>query len=222
MRRVQLALCLILVALFIESSSGFWLPCRNAYACGQQVNSRFKQITSSLVSIASFAALGIFQLFFPQLGKRSVLGTGNLEKSLYYFNIAEQVDEKGCLAQVLCEAAFMGKQKNSSIFQEVVSNMAVTIAKRNVTELAELEKVKGGHMVASMLLGNGVHCIDKCHAVSKTCKPKFKREMSQQMEKIFQVYAVLLKSSSAGNETVKSSDDLITSTVKSMHSSSSQ
>lgn len=227
MEKAHLCLCLVLVAMFISCSEAWWLPCSTPKRCGSYVDSGFRQIKSAAVSalrswvqsailILTYSALGTFNVFAPKLGKRSTLMKGNLEQSLLLFHMAEQADEdqNNCLSRVICEAAYLGRRNESTIFQTAVSAIAVNIAKRKPKEIAKVKKMTGGHIATSMLLGNEISDISKCKTVSKTCKDKYSKQMHHQMEKVVGVYESD-KSEDEELNTILDSEELSTSAVSS-------
>lgn len=181
MKSLHLAFCVVIISVFIESSSGLWWEMPK-----NDDDNFFNNFLSAAVGGLAVAAFGFFSMF-AQLGKRSTVANGNLEKTLFYFNLAVEVDKEKCLQAILCEAAFLGKkyQENATNFQSTASHIATTIAKRKPKDISKIKKMKGGHMVESMLIGNKVESIGKCKPLSKTCPEKHKNVLGKYLEKIF-------------------------------------
>lgn len=179
--------------------------------------STLRSWVQTAVYMITYAALGTFHIILPQWGKRSIVAPDNLEKSLFYFNLAEQIDDEQshCLPRVMCEAAFLGKQKGSTLFHSTVSAIAVNISKRKPSEIVAVKKMKGGHIAASILLGNAVTKISKCKNVSKKCTDKHNKHMHHQMEKVMLAYENNNSSSVQLNTILDSEEEELTTRIAS-------
>lgn len=174
----------------VSVAEGWWLPCKTDAVCGAAFDQQMGLVVRYAISAITMAALGIFNMatdnYFKTGRKRSTdMAPGNINGSMYYLNLAEQMDSEKCLQRVLCEASFYGRNKNSTNFQKAVANIGKQTLKQKVDITATIKNRKGGKLLYSIILGYKVKKVSKCKNLSKTCVDKSRKLLNNYMEELF-------------------------------------